>query len=177
MSETTTTRDTLELPPTEGLDAILDEARLFDEQIEGAGEALDGAFDKTALEGRAEIPSLARLHHERRVLARQLAPMAALFEGGQTPPAEAKRKQHRALIATLIATEQKLDGDKLESKLERLANADERHITFCEALDHRRVAYYEGRIRLMELTEAIRDREESLRVYGKEIAAGVAHEV
>jgi hypothetical protein len=161
------------LPASDALDEILGESLRFDQAIEDGGEAGDDALGKTQLETRAEVPALTRLHHERRVLARALAPLAALFEGGQNPPAEAKRKQHRNVVATLIAAEQGIDGDKVESKLERLANADQRHIEFCDRLETLRIKYFLGKVALLEKTEEIRDREEAMRAYNAELRAGI----
>lgn len=169
--------DLLNLPASDALDAILAEQQAFDRMVADSefGEIASGELGKTRLESRAEIPSLALLHHQRRVLVRALAPLSVLFEGkGQGSPADARRKQHRHMIATLIATEQGLDGDKLESKLERLANSDPRHVAFCGKLDDLRLRYYEGRNALIETMELIRDREESLRAYNAEVKAGLA---
>lgn len=165
--------DDLLLPSSQSLDEILGDSLTFDNALIDSGEAYDGGLGKTSLEERAEIPSLTKLHHERRVLARALAPLAALFEGGQNPPAEAKRKQHRNVVATLIAGEQGIDGDKVETKLERLANSDKRHVQFCDELETLRVKYYLGKIELLAKTEEIRDREEAIRAYNAELRAGI----
>jgi hypothetical protein len=171
---TTPTRETdITLPPIDDLDLILGEQEQFDKACETEPEFNLGELGRTDLERRAEIPALAKLHHDRRVIARALAPIAALCEGGQNPPIEAKRKQHRHVVATLIAGEQGIDGEKQESRLERLANADPRHVDFCKDLDTIRVKYTLGRIALMEINEAIRDREESLRAYNAEIRSGL----
>lgn len=165
--------DPLALPSVDALDEILSEQAAFDAMLREAGEFSDGELGKTALESRAEIPALARLHHHRRVLARALAPIAALFEGGRTPAVEAKRKQHRQVIGTLIAKEQGIAGDKQEARLERLANADPRHLAFCEHLDALRVKYYLGRVALLEVNEEIRDREQAQAIYNAELRAGL----
>lgn len=169
--------DRILLPSIADLDAILGEQDAVDALIAEDPESADAHFGKTDLEARAHIPALERLHYERRKLSRALAPLAALFEGGQSAPADARRKQHRAVIGTLIAKEQGLEGDKIESKLERLANQDERHIRFCDELDQLRVRYIRGRIALMEINELIRDREEALRAYSREVAAGIGAQV
>lgn len=165
--------DRILLPSIATLDSILAEQDERDAFFDSDPESESEHFGKTALESRAAVPALVALHRRRRDIVRALAPLAALFEGGQTTSAEARRKQHRALVGTLIAGEMGLDGEKIESKLERLANADERHISFCDDLDALRIKYFRGKTVLLEINEEIRDREESLRVYGKEVAAGL----
>ena len=166
----------LALPPVSTLESVLQEQRQFDALAERDPEFTSGQLGRTPLEIRAGIPSLVRLQHERRMLVRALAPLAALFEGGQEAPANAKRKQHRNVIATMIAKEQNLEGDKQEAKLERLANADSRHVKWCAELDVLRIQYKEALNAVVEKIELIRDRQESLRAYNAQLRAnGSAH--
>jgi hypothetical protein len=165
---------TLTLPDADALDLILGEQEALDGDIAHNPEASAELLAPTRVESQAEIPALAGLQYKRRVLARALAPVAALFEGGQTPPAEAKRKQHRQMIGTLIASEKGITGDKVESMLERLANADPRHIDFCAQLDAMRERYYLGRVALLDLNEQIRSREEHHRTHNAELRAGLS---
>jgi hypothetical protein len=163
------------LPGLDTLDAILDEQATLDRLYEEDPEFAAGETGKTPVEQRYEVPALAALHHRRRELARALAPLSALFEG-KAPLADAKRKQHRHAIMSLVAGEQHITGDKVESKLERLANADKRHLAFCEHLETLHVKFTLGRVALMELNEEIRDREETLRLATAEVRAGLRND-
>lgn len=110
-----------------------------------------GATDR---EIRAEIPSLDALQHRRRQLVRECAPLSAKFGGsrGQGSPMDSIRKRHRSLIM-----------------LERLANADPRHIEFCEALEKECARYELLQDDIKSLNEQIQSRLAELYAYNKEI--------
>lgn len=133
----------------------------------------------TPIETRAEIPSLALLHHKRRQILRELAGLDALFAGGQNTNADARRKQHRHLIMTEIQTaeleksngkgDEKSTAKPLaENALERLANIHPRHIEYCDALEAKRVQWVLLKNAVTEITELIRSRELELLAYTAE---------
>lgn len=165
--------DRIILPAIADLESILGEQEQMDALFADDPELAAEHLGKTGLEAKAHIPSLEKLHHKRRVLARAMAPLAALFEGGQNASAEARRKQHRQVIGTKIAMEKGITGDKIESMLERLANADERHIRFCDDLERLKIKWFQARVALMEVNEEIRDREEAERCYRAEVNANL----
>src|SRR5687767_10737995 len=78
---------------------ILAEVDRYDEALDTDPEFYSGELARTELEGKADVEPLHKLHHQRRMILRELAPLAALFEGGQVPLVDARRKQHRALIS------------------------------------------------------------------------------
>ncbi len=128
----------------------------------------DGAL--TALEERAEIRSLEALQADRRVLVAEYAPLAAKFKGGTTAGADSARKRHRAGIAKLILADwPKGDKEPSEAALERMANADDRHIDFCEKLENQFAKFLVLENDIADITDQIRDREESLRVFRAEL--------
>lgn len=163
----------LQLPALPELDALLAERMEFDRQVEDAVVEEGDNVGRTPLEARAEVPSLLFLHYRRRVLIRELAPLARLFDAKNPKPADTKRRQHRDVVGTLIAREQGITGDRIESKLERLANGDPRHIAFCRHMDALEDKYYEARNAFVELQDLIRDREIGLQSYNSELRAGV----
>lgn len=85
-------------------------------------------------ESRVGIPALEAELHLQRQLSEQIAPLAAIFDGGQAPLADGLRKQHRAWVAEQLIREGKAPESVAEGKLERLANADPRHIRYVHAL-------------------------------------------
>jgi len=125
---------------------------------------------RTALESRADVQSLDYLHAKRRRIVAELAPLAALFEGGQSPLADAKRKQHRALVSRdLLLNMQGPKGkEPSETALERMANAHPRHVAFVELLESKRTRYGELMNAKMEVNEQIRNREHCLTCYAAE---------
>ena len=123
----------------------------------------------TALESRAEVEALEALHEERRSLLPRFAELAAKFKGGQGSSADAKRKQHRALVMKRIAAEQNLDDKFAENKLERMANSDIEHIAFCEQMEREFTEYVLLEYRITEIAERIRNRETCLNVYNAEL--------
>ncbi len=89
----------------------------------------DGVLAQTALESRSDVDNLDALQAKRRQIVKELAPLAAKFIGGTTAGSDSARKRHRAGIAALILDEQpKGEKPPSEAALERMANADARHI-------------------------------------------------
>lgn len=132
----------------------------------------DGVVEQTAVEHRAEVDNIDALQAKRRQLVREMAPLAAKFRGGNNgSSADSARKRHRAGIAALIAAEQFKDASKApsEATLERMANADPRHIDFCENLEKQFAKFIVLENDVDDVTEQIRNREELLRVYRAEL--------
>lgn len=134
----------------------------------------DGVLEMTALESRAEIANLDALQDKRRGLVKEYAPLAAKFRGGQVAGSDAARKRHRAMISNLILQEIRQEGQKdpSETALERMANADQRHIDFCDELEGQFVEFIVKENEIAEINEQIRNREECLRAYRAEIGLG-----
>lgn len=166
------TAASLQFPVFPDLDALLADRAQFDVQVEEAIGEEGENIGRTGLETRAEVASLTWLHYQRRILVRGMAPLARLFDG-KPKNADAKRKQHRQVIGTLIQREQRIEGEKIESKLERLANGDARHIAFCRHMDALEDKYYEARNAFLELGDLIRDREIGLQSYNSELRSGI----
>jgi hypothetical protein len=124
---------------------------------------------ETDLEMRASVDSLDALQEERRKLLPRFAELAARFKGGQGASADAKRKQHRALVSKRILADWKGDKPPAENSLERMANADIEHIAFCEKMEREFTEYVLLEYRLTEITEKIRNRETCLNVYNAEL--------
>ncbi len=132
----------------------------------------DGVLLQDALESRAECPNLEALQAKRRQLVNDNASRAARFKGGSGngSSSDAARKRHRAAVSKLILDEKfKNTNPPAETALERMANADDRHITFCEDLEKEFAKYLVIENDIAEVTEQIRDREERLRCYRAEL--------
>lgn len=131
----------------------------------------DGVLEMTALESRAEIDNLEALQDKRRGLVREYAPLAAKFRGGQVAGSDAARKRHRAMVSNLILQEMRQRGEKdpSETALERMANADKRHIDFCDELEGQFVEFIVKENEIADINEQIRNREECLRAYRAEL--------
>ena len=151
-----------------------DVARSDDELLQDAGFFAE-ELAKTDLEARAEADSLELLHHQRRMVLREIAPLAAIFEGGQTPLADGIRKQHRALVSRDLLVEMRQRGELKEGKdlseaaLERMANVDARHVAFVQTLERARVRYVLLKGQVSEVQEKIRNREFVLLCYQAEL--------
>lgn len=120
---------------------------------------------QTELESRANVDSLDRLQHERRLLKQRLVKLEYLFGSGGDRE-QAKRRRHRDGIQRLLMSE--LNPIPTEKKLEALANSDRRHVAFCEHLEQQFDVWYRLRNELDDLTERIESRLEELRCYRKE---------
>lgn len=70
-----------------------------------------------------------------------MAPLAAIFDGGQNPLADGMRKQHRAWVAGELLTTGTLGEKVSEAALERIANADPRHLRYAAAIRRLEDAY------------------------------------
>lgn len=140
----------------------------------------------TDRELKADIPSLEWLQHRRRQLVKECAPLSAKFGGsrGQGSPMDSIRKRHRALIMKSIVIEMRQEWEKpsenksivrgafsepAENKLERLANADPRHIQFCDDLEKECARYELLQDDIKSLNEQIQSRLAELYAYNKEI--------
>jgi hypothetical protein len=134
----------------------------------------DGVLECTAVESRADVDSLDALQSKRRALVKQYAPLAARFKGGAIAGSDAARKRHRALIAKSILIDAKQRGEKdpSEAALERMANADPRHIEYCDALEREFARFVLLENDIADVSEQIRNREECLRVYRAELGLG-----
>jgi len=107
------------------------------------------------LETRAGVESLETLHAERRKIIKAMAPLEMLVgSGGERWTA--KRRQHRDVIGKLIQAE--AGKEVAANKLEQLANADDRHVKFCEETEARYIEYMTWRTALDEVNERIESR-------------------
>lgn len=166
----------LQLPATPDLDAEIQRTERHDAQL--LAELREGVAPEelglgpTELEARMEVPALALLQFKRRHIARMMQALGALFTGpANNQPAEAKRRQHRDVIARRIAAEQGITGDRVQAKLETMANADPRHVAWCRQLDQLRAKYEAGRVLLTQLEEAVAARAQAERAYVAEVYA------
>jgi len=135
----------------------------------------DGVLERDALESRADVDGLEALQHRRRQLVKQNAPLAARFKGGtgQGSSSDAARKRHRAIVAKIIlATEFQGKTPPSEAALERMANAHEKHIEFCDQLEKDFAKFTVLEDEIASVTERIRDREERLRCWRAEMMLG-----
>jgi hypothetical protein len=132
----------------------------------------DGVLQHTALESRADVDNLEALQAKRRELVKKFAPLAAKFRGGQVAGSDAARKRHRAMVSNLLLRDLRERGEKdpSETALERMANADQRHIDFCKTLEDEFADYIMLENEVAEVTEQIRNREECLRCWRAELS-------
>jgi hypothetical protein len=133
--------------------------------------SVDPVVARKALEDKADVESLDVLQHERRELVKKWAPLAAMFRGGNSASIDSIRKQHRALIMTQIEATDFKGSDKrpAENMLERLANASDKHIAFCDDLREKYVAYITLDNDITQINERIQSREVELRAYTAEL--------
>ena len=131
----------------------------------------DGVLECTALESRAEVQNLDALQDKRRALVKQIAPLSAMFKGGNSTSGDTVRKRHRALIMKRIAATSD-DKPFSEAALERMANADVEHIAFCDELETKFIRFTLLENDIADITERIRDREECMRCYRAELGLG-----
>lgn len=133
----------------------------------------------TDLEARIGLPSLEALQYERRLLVKKIAPLEALFGSGGDRWT-AKRRQHRDTIAKqiLLDLQPKDIGTQLgvsdwkrpsDAALERMANADPRHVTFCEETEAKFADYMILKCSLSEIEELIASREYTSRYLTAEL--------
>ena len=155
---------------------LLDDVARYDDELLQDANFFAEELAKSDLEARADADSLELLHHQRRMVLRELAPLAAIFEGGQTPLADGIRKQHRALVSRDLLLEMRARGelkkeakDLSEAALERMANVDPRHVVFVQKLEKWRIRYVLLKGQLTELQEKIRNRELVLLAYTAEL--------
>lgn len=107
------------------------------------------------IEARAGIENLEELQEERRRLVREFGALDKLF-GNRKEGWQASRRAHRDGIATTIERER---GEALsEAKLERLANADDRHTRFVATTEAQYDRWFELRILISEVEERIESR-------------------
>jgi hypothetical protein len=119
------------------------------------------------LEARAQVDSLERLHHRRRVLLRRLGKLKALY--GPFGLADSYRKQMRAVIATeiraLLPKGQRLTKDELDDR----AMADPRYIALLDTQVDGSIEYSRLQNRVTEIEELIRNRDLAIQAYNKEL--------
>lgn len=108
----------------------------------------------TDLEERAGIPSLEALHAERREIVDKLSPLSLLYGSGGDR-ADAKRRQHRDVIAKLLRAELPGGSDLPENRIQSMANSDPRHTAFCDTLDKQYIEYQRWETALKEVNERI----------------------
>lgn len=133
----------------------------------------DTVIAKKPLEDRADIESLEYLQHERALIVPRWAALGAKFKGGNgVASSDSLRKQNRAEIMCKIAQEkfgpEGLTKDRIETMLERLANADPRHIEFCENLRKDFEEFLSLDVQKTEIEERIQSRNGELFAYAKE---------
>lgn len=97
--------------------------------------------DADEWESRVGVSSLDAELHLFRQHTDKIAPLAAIFDGGQTPLADGMRKQHRAWVGTQLVQEGAAPENVAETKLERMANVDPRHLRYVNALRKLREVY------------------------------------
>ncbi len=134
---------------------------------------MDRLIAKKAIEDRADIESLEYLQHERAQIVPRWAALGAKFKGGNgVASSDSLRKQNRAEIMNKIAVEkfgpEGVTKDRIESMLERLANADPRHIDFCEQLRKEFEEFLTLDVQMTEIAERIQSRNGELFAYAKE---------
>jgi hypothetical protein len=123
----------------------------------------------TELEARAQTRSLDALHHERRVLLEQLAPLKALhghngmFDDKRKQMLEAMKVKHRISFQT--ATGQR----PTDAAIEALAYDDKSYLEFIDAGISARIDYIRMQNELDEINEKIRSREIELLAYNSEL--------
>lgn len=122
----------------------------------------------TDLEARAGIESLEGLHAERREIIKRLAPLALLYGSGGDR-ADAKRKQHRAIVGELLRKELEGGADISQTRIEAMANSDKRHLDFCDDLDKQFIDYHHWQTAYLEINERIASREYEARYLTAEL--------
>lgn len=151
----------IELPSPERVDemdallaTVTDDTTIFDLGLDFR------AFPTTALERDADLVPLAFLHAVRRRVVRLLAPLEFLRTSGQGSPGDSVRKQHRAIVSALLVAElPEKTSEPSETKLERLASADDRHVKFCNRLRSLEARRYVLQNLRQEVTDMVRERE------------------
>lgn len=133
----------------------------------------DNIIARKPIEDRADIESLEYLQHERAQIVPRWAQLGAKFKGGNgVASSDSLRKQNRAQIMCEIAKEKfgpdGLTKERIESILERLANADPRHIDFCEKLRKEFEEFLTLDVQKTEIEERIQSRNGELFAYAKE---------
>jgi len=130
--------------------------------------------ERTDIETRAGVESLAHLNKQIADLMKEFAPLSNLFRGsGET--AHGLRRRHRSVIGKRIQVDYNAANDKpiAETAVERWAGADESHGKFCDDLDMKGIRYEQLRAE-KEALEARRDsRLTELSFVGKEVQARV----
>lgn len=146
-----------------------------DETGEGIA-ALPAFAPRQAIESRAGIESLDELQHHRRQLIEAIKPLDMLFGSGGDRWT-AKRRRHRDGIAKLLRAEMeaaaKVEGKPFKepamNHLEMLANADLRHVAFCEKTEASYAEWLELKTLIDETNERIASRELEMRYLQAEL--------
>lgn len=160
------------------LPAILQEDDQMDAALADDREQFTHTLAPTPEEQAAGVQSLDLLLYYQRDVVRRLAELEALFGGGDGDAslADVRRKQHRQQVMTLIRddlrTQWEADSagqekppawkEPSESALERMANSDERHVRFVNALEAQRAQWVRLRWARRELEIRIAERDRVL---------------
>lgn len=128
----------------------------------------DYSFNLTALESRAETDSLSALHHRRRVVMRQLAPLKALH--GSFGKWDARRKHLLAAIALRVRARLEAKGGKVtDAIIDAEAHADPQYERVIDQGIAEAAEYFRLQTELDEIEERIRSREIALQAYNAEL--------
>lgn len=123
--------------------------------------------DQTPLETRAGIDSLDVLHHKRRAVLEQLAPLKALH--GPFGLWDARRKQMlEALKIRALHSLTQANEKTPEWRIDAEAHADEQYAALLDRAEADKVAYLNLDNELSEIEERIRSREAELYAYARE---------
>lgn len=100
----------------------------------------EGATNSDEWEQRVGVAAIAMIDHLFRQVDDKMAPLSTLFRGAQNTTADSTRKQHRAWVAGEIQASRPTEKFA-EATLERLANADPRHLRYAAAIRRLEDAY------------------------------------
>jgi hypothetical protein len=121
-----------------------------------------------SLEDRAGVESLERLHHQRRVVMEQLAPLKAMH--GSFGKWDARRKQLLGAIAVRVRSELQARGEKIsEGLVDSMTHADPQYERVVDEGIESAARYFRLQTELDEIEERIRSREIALSAYNAEL--------
>lgn len=114
--------------------------------------------DVRAIEGKADVESLGVLHHLRRELLKELAPLKALH--GPFGLFEDKRKQMIEAMKVKVRQERPVGAPKLSNDaVDALAHAHQDYVSFLDTAEDARINYIRKANDLSEIEERIRSRD------------------
>jgi hypothetical protein len=124
-----------------------------------------------SLDDRAGVESLERLHHHRRTIMVQLAPLKALH--GTFGKWDDYRKRMLAAIAVRVRHELEVAGDRAtDSIVDALARSDPQYERVLDQGIDGAAQYFRLQVELDEIEERIRSREIGLLAYNSELKLG-----